>query len=46
MVDVAVTLVLRFADVGIATYASLRVVGEPARTRHLGGAGTGSRCGA
>jgi hypothetical protein len=29
---VAVTLVLRFADVGIATYASLRVVGEPART--------------
>ena len=28
----AVTLVLRFADVGIATYASLRVVGEPART--------------
>jgi CHAT domain-containing protein len=32
LVDVAVTLVLRFADVGIATYASLRVVGEPART--------------
>jgi CHAT domain len=29
---VAVTLVLRFADVGIATYASLRVVGEPSRT--------------
>jgi hypothetical protein len=29
---VAVTLVLRFADVGIATYASLRVVGEPARS--------------
>jgi hypothetical protein len=29
---VAVTLVLRFADVGIATYASLRVVGQPART--------------
>jgi CHAT domain len=29
---VAVTLVLRFADVGIATYASLRVVGEPTRT--------------
>jgi hypothetical protein len=29
---VAVTLVLRFADVGIATYASLRVVGEPATT--------------
>ena len=28
----AVTLVLRFADVGIATYASLRVVGEPSRT--------------
>ncbi|MEE6177200.1 CHAT domain-containing protein [Mycobacterium sp. 050134] len=26
------TLVLRFADVGIATYASLRVVGEPSRT--------------
>jgi hypothetical protein len=38
LVDVAVsgpqrhTLVLRFADVGIATYASLRVVGSPART--------------
>jgi hypothetical protein len=32
LVDVAVTLVLRFADVGVATYASLRVVGEPART--------------
>ncbi|OHT88525.1 CHAT domain-containing protein [Mycobacteroides saopaulense] len=33
MVNVAVTtLVLRFADVGIATYASLRVVGEPPRT--------------
>ena len=35
LVDVAVTacraatLVLRFADVGVATYASLRVVGEP-----------------
>jgi hypothetical protein len=29
---VALTLVLRFADVGIATYASLRVVGEPSRT--------------
>jgi hypothetical protein len=29
---VAITLVLRFADVGVATYASLRVVGEPART--------------
>ncbi|OMC29458.1 CHAT domain-containing protein [Mycobacterium sp. GA-1841] len=26
------TLVLRFADVGIVTYASLRVVGEPARS--------------
>lgn len=26
------TLVLRYADVGIATYASLRVVGDPART--------------
>lgn len=26
------TLVLRFADLGIATYASLRVVGEPSRT--------------
>jgi hypothetical protein len=26
------TLVLRFADVGIATYASLRVVGQPARS--------------
>ncbi|MEO3761715.1 CHAT domain-containing protein [Mycobacterium sp. B14F4] len=34
MVDVAVTqtLVLRFADVGVATYASLRVVGDPAKT--------------
>ena len=34
MGDVAVTdtLVLRFADVGIATYASLRVVGEPQRS--------------
>ena len=34
MVDVAMTdtLVLRFADVGITTYASLRVVGEPSRT--------------
>jgi hypothetical protein len=29
---VAVTLVLRFADVGVATYASLRVVGQPERT--------------
>jgi hypothetical protein len=28
----ALTLVMRFADVGVATYASLRVVGEPART--------------
>lgn len=28
----AVTLVLRFADVGIATYGSLRVVGDPSRT--------------
>lgn len=26
------TLVLRFADVGVATYVSLRVVGEPSRT--------------
>lgn len=26
------TLVLRFADVGVATYASLRVVGDPDRT--------------
>lgn len=26
------TLILRFADVGVATYASLRVVEEPART--------------
>lgn len=38
MVDVAVTgaqddtLVLRFADVGIATYGVLRVVGQPGRT--------------
>ena len=38
LVDVAMsgsqrqTLVLRFADVGIATYASLRVVGQPSRT--------------
>jgi hypothetical protein len=32
LVDVAVTLVLRYADVGVATYASLRLVGEPART--------------
>lgn len=28
----ALTLVLRFADVGVATYASLRVVAEPSRT--------------
>ena len=28
----ALTLVLRFADVGVATYGSLRVVGDPART--------------
>jgi CHAT domain-containing protein len=27
-----VTLILRFADVGLATYASLRVVGDPSRT--------------
>ncbi|MBA4022196.1 MAG: CHAT domain-containing protein [Gordonia sp.] len=27
-----VTLVLRFADVGVATYGSLRVVGDPTRT--------------
>ncbi|OBI38439.1 CHAT domain-containing protein [Mycobacterium sp. E2238] len=26
------TLILRYADVGIATYASLRVVGQPSRT--------------
>ncbi len=26
------TMVLRFADVGIATYASLRIVGQPSRT--------------
>ncbi|RDH75490.1 CHAT domain-containing protein [Mycolicibacterium moriokaense] len=38
MGDVAVTgseprtLVLRFADLGVATYASLRIVGEPSRT--------------
>jgi CHAT domain len=34
MDDLAVTetLVLRFADVGIATYASLRLVGEPSRS--------------
>src|SRR6202011_335962 len=38
LVDLAVsgphrlTLVLRFADVGVATYASLRVVGPPAKS--------------
>ena len=26
------TLILRFADVGVATYASLRIVGDPSRT--------------
>ena len=26
------TLVLRYADVGIVTYASLRIVGQPSRT--------------
>ena len=26
------TLVLRYADLGIATYGSLRVVGDPSRT--------------
>ena len=26
------TLILRYADVGIATYASLRIVGQPSRT--------------
>lgn len=30
--DDGAALVLRFADVGVATYASLRVIGEPART--------------
>ena len=43
LVDVALTrpttLVLRFADVGVATYGSLRVVGEPVADRHLGGRG-------
>jgi hypothetical protein len=29
---VAVTLVLRYADVGVATYASLRVIGAPSKT--------------
>jgi hypothetical protein len=32
MVHVALTLVLRYADVGIATYGSLRIVGQPERT--------------
>ncbi|MGE2719829.1 CHAT domain-containing protein [Mycolicibacterium celeriflavum] len=34
MVHVALTetLVLRFADVGVATYASLRIVGDPSQT--------------
>lgn len=34
MVHVALTdtLILRFADVGVATYASLRVVGDPSKT--------------
>jgi hypothetical protein len=35
MVDVALTqrtLVMRFADVGTATYGSLRIVGDPSRT--------------
>lgn len=32
MTDTAATLVLRYADVGVATYASLRVVGQPERT--------------
>jgi CHAT domain len=32
MVHMAVTLVLRFADVGIATYGSLRIVGQPDHT--------------
>lgn len=26
------TMILRFADVGVATYASLRIVGDPSRT--------------
>ena len=26
------TLVLRFADVGVATYASLRIIGQPSRS--------------
>ncbi|MDT5359523.1 MAG: hypothetical protein QOC69_1285, partial [Mycobacterium sp.] len=32
LTDPPATLVLRFADVGVATYASLRVVGRPERT--------------
>lgn len=32
MTEARPTLVLRFADVGVATYASLRVVGRPERT--------------
>jgi hypothetical protein len=32
LTDARETLVLRFADVGVATYASLRVVGRPERT--------------
>lgn len=32
MTEARPTLVLRFADVGVATYASLRVVGHPERT--------------
>ncbi|MGE4363299.1 MAG: CHAT domain-containing protein, partial [Mycolicibacterium sp.] len=32
MTDAAATLVLRYADVGVATYASLRVVGQPDST--------------
>ena len=46
LVDVAVTLVLRFADVGIATYASLRVVGQPARTVTWAVQESDLRCGA
>lgn len=32
MAVTAKTLILRFADVGVATYASLRIVGDPSRT--------------
>ncbi|MDN4518993.1 CHAT domain-containing protein [Mycolicibacterium austroafricanum] len=32
MTDAAATLVLRYADVGVATYAGLRVVGQPDST--------------